>query len=106
MGRSRLQRRRQRRGHRNARVSSRRREPGVDGRSVVFRTEFDFTLPCGYLDPEGTLHREVTLRRATAADEILPLKDPRVQGNSAYLIVILLSRVLTRLGSVDPITPK
>ena len=72
----------------------------------VFRTEFEFTLPCGLLDEEGTLHREGVMRRATAADEILPLRDPRVVRNPAYLIVILLSRVITRLGGVDPITPK
>lgn len=72
----------------------------------MFQTEFDFTLPCGYLDEEGTLHREGVMRRATAADEILPLKDPRVVKNPAYLVVILLSRVVIRLGAVDPINPK
>lgn len=72
----------------------------------MFQTEFEFTLPCGYLDEDGTLHRDGVMRRATAADEILPLKDPRVQKNEAYLIVILLSRVLTRLGGVAAINPK
>ena len=71
----------------------------------MFQTEFEFRLPCGYLDAEGTLHRDGSMRRATAADEILPLKDPRVQKNEAYVIVILLSRVLTRLGSVAAINP-
>jgi hypothetical protein len=71
----------------------------------MFKTEHEFTLPMGYLDGEGTLHREGTMRLATAADEILPLKDPRVQKNQAYLAVILLSRVVTRLGGVDPVTP-
>jgi hypothetical protein len=72
----------------------------------VFRTEFEFTLPCGVLDDEGTLHRDGVMRRATAADEILPLRDPRVVKNPAYLVVILLSRVLVRLGGIDPITPR
>ena len=72
----------------------------------MFQTEFEFTLPCGFLDAEGTLHREGVMRRATAADEILPLKDPRVQGNEAYLVIILLSRVVTRLGSIAAINPK
>jgi hypothetical protein len=72
----------------------------------MLRTEIEFTLPCGYLDETGTLHREGTMRRATAADEILPLRDPRVQGNPAYLVVILLARVITRLGGVSQITPK
>ncbi len=72
----------------------------------MFQTEFEFTLPCGYLDDEGTLHRHGVMRRATAADEILPLKDPRVLKNPAYLVVILLSRVLTRLEGVSPINPK
>jgi hypothetical protein len=72
----------------------------------MFETEFEFTLPCGYLDEEGTLHHDGVMRRATAADEILPLKDPRVVRNQAYLVVILLSRVVTRLGGVPQITPK
>lgn len=70
------------------------------------RTEYEFTLPSGYLDEEGTLHRDGVMRLATAADEIVLLKDPRVQRNPAYLVVLLLSRVVTRLGGVDPITPK
>lgn len=71
----------------------------------MFQTEFDFTLPCGYLDEDGSLHRDGVMRRATAADEILPLKDPRVVKNPAYLVVILLSRVITRLGGVQQINP-
>ena len=73
---------------------------------AMFQTEYEFTLPLGYVDEEGTLHRDGMMRLATAADEILPLKDPRVQQNEAYLIVILLSRVITRLGSVAQINPK
>lgn len=72
----------------------------------MFQTEFEFQLPCGYLDEDGTLHRDGVMRRATAADEILPMKDARVQSNEAYLIVILLSRVVTRLGSVPMVNPK
>jgi hypothetical protein len=72
----------------------------------MFQTEFEFKLPCGYLDEDGTLHRDGVMRRATAADEILPLRDPRVQKNEAYLIVILLARVVTRLGSVASVNPK
>jgi hypothetical protein len=71
----------------------------------MFQTEFEFTLPCGYLDDAGTLHRDGIMRRATAADEILPLRDPRVTKNQAYLVVILLSRVITRLGTVEQINP-
>ena len=73
---------------------------------TVFQTEYDFTLPMGYLDAEGTLHRDGTMRLATGADEVLPLKDQRVQGNQAYLIFILLSRVVTRLGGLRAVTPK
>jgi hypothetical protein len=73
---------------------------------TTFRTEFAFVLPRGYVDDEGNLHREGQMRLATAADEILPLRDPRVQGNPAYLVVILLSRVITRLGSLSAINPK
>src|SRR5260370_35557309 len=72
----------------------------------MVQTEFEFTLPCGYLDSEGTLHREGVMRRATAADEILPLKDARVVKNPAYLVVILLPRVVTRLGSISEVNPK
>jgi hypothetical protein len=72
---------------------------------MMIQTEYEFTLPVGYQDDEGSLHRDGTMRLATAADEIHPLKDPRVQTNQAYLIVILLSRVITRLGSVSSINP-
>ncbi|MFL6712410.1 MAG: phage tail assembly protein [Sulfurifustis sp.] len=72
----------------------------------MFQTEYEFTLPCGFLDEEGNLHKEGVMRRATAADEILPLKDPRVVKNEAYVIVILLSRVITRLGNLAAINPK
>lgn len=72
----------------------------------MFQTEFEFILPCGYQDSTGILHREGIMRRATAADEILPLKDPRVQKNPAYLVVILLSRVVSRIGDISQVTPK
>jgi len=72
----------------------------------MLQTEFPFVLPMGYADPEGSLHREGTMRLATAFDEIAPLRDPRVHANPAYLLVILLSRVVTRLGSVPAINPK
>ena len=65
------------------------------------QTEFEFTLPQGYTDEEGTLHREGRMRLATAADEIEPLQDPRVQSNSSYLTIILLSRVVTELGDLN-----
>lgn len=72
---------------------------------MAFMTEFEFTLPKGFVDKHGSLHREGTMRLATAADEILPLKDPRVQQNPAYLTIILLSRVITRLGDLQTINP-
>src|SRR5262245_30277834 len=65
-----------------------------------FQTEIEFELPKGYVDEVGTLHRRGTMRLATAADEILPLRDPRVQQNEAYLVVIVLARVVTRLGGL------
>lgn len=68
---------------------------------MVFQTEFEFTLPKGFVDSEGDLYRKGTMRLATAADEILPMKDPRVKSNPAYLTIILLSRVITRLGKLD-----
>ena len=71
----------------------------------ALRTEFDFVLPRGYVDDDGNVHREGRMRLATARDEILPQRDPRVRENEAYLTVILLSRVVTRLGSIGQVTP-
>jgi hypothetical protein len=69
------------------------------------RTEFTFVLPRGYVDQAGALHREGTMRLATAKDEIIPQRDPRVRENEAYLTVLLLSRVITRLGSLSEVHP-
>src|SRR3954451_3109536 len=65
------------------------------------QTEFEFTLPRGYVGPDGTLHRKGRMRLATAMDEIAPLRDPRVKANQAYLVIILLARVITKLGDVE-----
>src|SRR5258707_494006 len=70
---------------------------------LTFQTEVDFTLPKGYLDATGVLHRRGVMRLATAADEILPLRDPRVQQNEAYLGVIVLARVIVRLGQLPEV---
>lgn len=70
------------------------------------RTEVSFTLPKGYVDTAGTLHREGTMRLATARDEIEPLRDAEVRQNEAYLSVLLLARVVTRLGGVADVTPE
>ena len=72
---------------------------------MTLQTEHEFTLPQGYVDDEGTLHKEGRMRLATAADEIKPLKDPRVQSNSSYLTIILLSRVVTELGDLETVDP-
>ena len=68
------------------------------------RTEYAFTLPRGLETADGQVHREGTMRLATARDEIIPLQDYRVQSNRAYLVIILLSRVVTQLGDVDRVT--
>ncbi len=73
--------------------------------SGALQTEFPFTLPQGFADEDGTLQREGTMRLATAADEILPLKDPRVKANPSYLTVLLLSRVVVSLGTLEEVTP-
>ncbi len=70
------------------------------------QTEYDFTLPVGYMDSDGTLHREGTMRLATARDEIEPLRDARVRDNSAYLGVLQIARVITRLGNAGQVTPQ
>jgi hypothetical protein len=69
-----------------------------------FSTEFAFTLPKGYIDHDGKVHREGVMRLATARDEIEPLGDPRVKDNKAYLVILILSRVVTKLGDLNGIT--
>ena len=73
---------------------------------MTLQTEFPFTLPRGYMDEENNIHREGVMRLATAFDEIAPMKDPRVQSNPGYLAIILLSRVITKLGNLEHINPK
>jgi hypothetical protein len=72
----------------------------------MHQTEFPFSLPRGFLDSGGELHRDGVMRLATAYDEIAPMRDPRVQANPGYVVVILLSRVITRLGEIEHINPK
>ncbi|MCX5328349.1 MULTISPECIES: hypothetical protein [unclassified Streptomyces] len=69
----------------------------------TFVTEIEFELPKGYVDSTGTVHRTGVMRLATAADEIYPLKDPRVRNLPAYLIVLLLARVVIKLGSLPEV---
>lgn len=73
---------------------------------MAFQTEFNFVLPKGYIDQDGNMHKEGVMRLATAADEILPMRDPRVQQNPGYLTVILLSRVITKLGTLRAVDTK
>ena len=67
---------------------------------MAFQTEYEFTLPRGYVDKEGNLHKKGIMRLATAADEIVPMRDNRVQQNPSYLTIVLLSRVITKLGDL------
>ena len=71
---------------------------------MAFKTEYKFVLPRGYVDAQGKVHKEGTMRLATARDEILPLQDYREQSNRAYLVIVLLSRVITQLGNIERIT--
>jgi len=71
---------------------------------MAFKTQYPFRLPRGFVDEEGKLHRDGVMRLATARDEILPLQDYRVQSNRAYLVIVLLSRVITKLGDLQMIT--
>jgi hypothetical protein len=80
---------------------ARRRDDDPD----TLRTEFPFELPYGYVDDEQQVHKAGVMRLATARDEILPLRDPRVRDNEAYLTIILLSRVITELGALPTIHP-
>lgn len=79
-------------------------EPLTRG-TTGLQTEFAFELPRGYVDGSGTLHRSGRMRLSTARDEIVPLRDPRVRDNEAYLTVIILSRVITALGTIEDVNP-
>jgi hypothetical protein len=78
---------------------------GSEEMGMALQTEYKFMLPKGFIDDNGVLQREGTMRIATAMDEIAPLRDPRVRNNEAYLVVILLSQVITRLGTLTRLTP-
>jgi hypothetical protein len=71
----------------------------------MYQNEFEFTLPKGYVDTDGNVHRYGLMRLSKAMDEIIPMRDPRVQSNPAYATVIILARVITRLGALEEITP-
>jgi hypothetical protein len=70
---------------------------------MALQTEYEFTLPRGYVDENGTLHRKGLMRLATAMDEISPLRDLRVRSNQAYLVIVLLARVIVKLGSLPAV---
>jgi len=70
---------------------------------MSLQTEYEFTLPFGYADADGNLHKRGVMRLATAMDEVAPLRDLRVRGNQAYLVIVLLSRVITKLGTLQSI---
>lgn len=76
--------------------------PGVP-EHYELRTEFGFTLPRGYVDQSGVIHRDGVMRLATARDELVPLQDDRVREHPEYLTVVLLARVITRLGSISDV---
>jgi hypothetical protein len=75
----------------------------LPGEQHSLRTEFEFELPRGYVDRSGTVHRHGVMRLATARDELVPLHDDRVRENPAYLTIVLLGRVITRLGTLDEV---
>lgn len=70
---------------------------------MALQTEFEFTLPRGYVDRDGNVHKKGVMRLATAMDEIAPLRDLRVKSNQAYLAVVLLSSVITKLGTLPEV---
>ncbi len=70
----------------------------------MIQTEFEFTLPKGYVDGDGNLHRKGVMRLSRAIDEIVPMRDPRVKSNPAYATVIILARVITKLGGLEEIS--
>jgi hypothetical protein len=92
------------RAHRGVALDERRAPPGPEHAPVErLRTEFSFVLPRGYVDATGTVHRDGVMRLATARDELIPLRDDRVRQNPAFLTVVLLARVVTRLGAIEDV---
>src|SRR5688500_5990317 len=78
--------------------------PAASAASVErMRTEFAFELPRGYVDDSGVVHKSGVMRLATARDELIPLRDDRVRENAAFLTVVLLGRVVVRIGSVTDV---
>ncbi len=74
---------------------------------MELRTEYEFFLPKGFVDDDGAVHRKGTMRLATARDELEPLRDPRVRdADDPFLTIIVLSRVVTKLGSLSQVTPR
>ena len=71
----------------------------------MLQTEFEFTLPKGYLDEEGNIHRKGIMRLSRARDEIAPLKDLRVKSNPGYATIIILARTIVKLGALEIINP-
>jgi hypothetical protein len=74
-----------------------------DSQPEVMRTEFGFRLPRGDVDGSGHVHRDGVMRLSTARDELVPLRDDRVRENPAYLSVVLLGRVVVRLGTLPEV---
>jgi hypothetical protein len=70
---------------------------------MTLQTEFEFTLPLGYVGRDGNVHKQGTMRLATAMDEIAPLRDLRVKANQAYVAVMLLAQVITKLGGLPEV---
>lgn len=80
-------------------------EPTTAPRPAGVQLEFAFDLPKGYLDSAGNWHRQGVMRLAKAMDEIVPMRDPRVRANPAYATVLILARVITRLGTLPEVSP-
>lgn len=73
---------------------------------MLIQTEYEFTLPRGYIDMQGNIHRQGVMRLAAAIDEIEAMREPSVKKDQDYLPVVLLSKVITRLGELDKVTPE
>lgn len=86
-----------------ARVAADELEPEPAAEVQPLRTEFGFLLPRGYVSPDGTVHRDGVMRLATARDELVSQRDDRVRENPSYLTVVLVSRVLVRLGGIEDV---
>lgn len=72
----------------------------------ILLTEFTFILPRGLVDANGVIQQQGVMRLATARDELLAQKHRHVQAYPEYVTLVLLSQVITQLGTLEAVSPE